>query len=182
MVCGQASLQKAQGPGVCKLPKPPASRALCQAKRAPRAAFPTTLKGETVPDSLPATPKSPPTRRVPPRGAKSLQLCLTSCDPMDCSLPGSSARGILQARILEWVSTGNGSPALGLPGPSVGDRQGPRRQLTPCIQPHSGSIPGSGRFLEKRMATHSNILAWRIPWTEKSGGLQSTGLQRVGQD
>ena len=32
----QASLQKAQGPGVCKLPKPPASRALCQAKRAPR--------------------------------------------------------------------------------------------------------------------------------------------------
>ena len=37
----QASLQKAQGPGVCKLPKPPASRALCQAKRAPRAAFPT---------------------------------------------------------------------------------------------------------------------------------------------
>ena len=46
----------------------------------------------------------------------------------------------------------------------------------------SGSIPGSGRSLEKRMATHSNILAWRIPWTEKSGGLQSTGLQRVGQD
>ena len=35
----QASLQKAQGPGVCKLPKPPASRALCQAKRAPRAAL-----------------------------------------------------------------------------------------------------------------------------------------------
>ena len=36
----QASLQKAQGPGVCKLSKPPASRTLCQAKRAPRAAFP----------------------------------------------------------------------------------------------------------------------------------------------
>ena len=35
-------LQKAQGPGVCKLPKPPASRALCQAKRAPRAAFPSS--------------------------------------------------------------------------------------------------------------------------------------------
>ena len=33
-------MHKAQGPGVCKLPKPPASRALCQAKRAPRAAFP----------------------------------------------------------------------------------------------------------------------------------------------
>ena len=36
--------------------------------------------------------------------AKSLQSCLTLCDPMDCSLPGSSARGILQARILEWVA------------------------------------------------------------------------------
>ena len=41
MMYSQASLQKAQGPGVCKLPKPPSSRALCQAKRAPRAAFPS---------------------------------------------------------------------------------------------------------------------------------------------
>ena len=36
--------------------------------------------------------------------------------------------------------------------------------------------------LEKEMATHSYILAWRIPWMEEPGGLQSTGLQRVGQD
>ena len=36
--------------------------------------------------------------------------------------------------------------------------------------------------LEKEMATHSSILAWRIPWTEEPGGLQSMGLQRVGQD
>ena len=34
--------------------------------------------------------------------------------------------------------------------------------------------------LEKGMATHSSILAWRIPWTEKPVGLQSTGSQRVG--
>ena len=33
-------------------------------------------------------------------------------------------------------------------------------------------------ILEKGMATYSSILAWRIPWTEESGGLQSTGLQR----
>ena len=33
--------------------------------------------------------------------------------------------------------------------------------------------------LEKEMATHSSILAWRIPWMEEPGGLQSTGLQRV---
>ena len=42
-----------------------------------------------------------------------------------------------------------------------------------------GSTPGSGRSLEKGMATHSSILAWRIPWTEELGGLQSMGLQRV---
>ena len=34
--------------------------------------------------------------------------------------------------------------------------------------------------LEKGMASHSSILAWRIPWTEEPGGLQSMGLQRVG--
>ena len=36
--------------------------------------------------------------------------------------------------------------------------------------------------LEKGMATHSSILAWRTPWTEEPGRLQSTGLQRVGHD
>ena len=36
--------------------------------------------------------------------------------------------------------------------------------------------------LEESMATHSSILAWKIPWTEESGGLQSMGLQRVGRD
>ena len=36
--------------------------------------------------------------------------------------------------------------------------------------------------LEKEMATHSSILAWRIPWTEEPGGLQSMGLQRVGHN
>ena len=40
-------------------------------------------------------------------------------------------------------------------------------------------IPGKGRPLEKGMTTHSSILAWRIPWTEGPGGLQSMGLQRV---
>ena len=36
--------------------------------------------------------------------------------------------------------------------------------------------------LEKGMATHSSILAWRIPWTEEPDGLQSMGSQRVGHD
>ena len=41
---------------------------------------------------------------------------------------------------------------------------------------------GRGDPLEKEMATHSSILAWRIPWTEEPGRLQSTGSQRVGHD
>ena len=45
-----------------------------------------------------------------------------------------------------------------------------------------GSIPGLGKPLEEGMATHSRILAWRIPWTEEPGGLQSMGSQRVGHD
>ena len=41
-----------------------------------------------------------------------------------------------------------------------------------------GSIPGSGRSPAEEMATHSSILAWKIPWTEEPGGLQSKGLQK----
>ena len=48
--------------------------------------------------------------------AKLLQLCLTLCDPMDCSLPGSSVHGILQARILEWVPC---PPPGHLPDPGI---------------------------------------------------------------
>ena len=39
---------------------------------------------------------------------------------------------------------------------------------------------GKEDLLEEEMTTHSRILAWRIPWTEEPGGLQSMGLQRVG--
>ena len=41
----------------------------------------------------------------------------------------------------------------------------------------SGSIPGLEDPLEKETASHSIILAWKIPWTEEPGGLQSMGLQ-----
>ena len=40
--------------------------------------------------------------------------------------------------------------------------------------------PGDG--VEKAMATHSSTLAWKIPWKEEPGGLQSMGLLRVGHD
>ena len=45
-----------------------------------------------------------------------------------------------------------------------------------------GSIPGWGRSVEEGMATHSSFLAWRSPWTEEPGWLQSIGLQGVGHD
>ena len=46
----------------------------------------------------------------------------------------------------------------------------------------ANSISESGRSLEEEMATHSSILAWRIPWREEPGRLQSMGLQRVRRD
>jgi len=44
-----------------------------------------------------------------------------------------------------------------------------------------GSL-GQDHPLEKGMATHSSILAWKIPWTEEPGGLQSMGSHRIGHD
>ena len=46
----------------------------------------------------------------------------------------------------------------------------------------SGLIPGGKDPLKEGMTTHSSILAWRIPWTEEPGRLQSIGSQRVGHD
>ena len=52
----------------------------------------------------------------------------------------------------------------------------------PALQETQVRSLGQEDPLEKGMATHSSILAWRTPWTEESGGLQSLGLQRVGHD
>ena len=46
----------------------------------------------------------------------------------------------------------------------------------------SGSILSQENPLEKEIATHSNTLAWKIPWTKEPGRLQSTELQRIGDD
>ena len=47
---------------------------------------------------------------------------------------------------------------------------------------HEGSVSGLGRSPGRGMATHSSILAWRLPWKEEPGELQSMGLQKVGHD
>ena len=66
-------------------------------------------------------------------------------------------------------------PALSFPG-------GSEIKASACNAGDLGLTPGQEDPLEKEMATHSSILAWKIPWTEESGGLQSTGSQRVGHD
>jgi len=52
----------------------------------------------------------------------------------------------------------------------------------PAMQETQVQTLGQKDPLEEGMATHSSILAWKIPWTEEPGGLQSMGLQRVGHD
>ena len=57
-----------------------------------------------------------------------------------------------------------------------------RLKCLPAMQETWVRSLGQEDLLEKEMATHSSIFAWRIPWTEEPGGLQSMGLQRVGHD
>ena len=115
---------------------------------------------------------------------------------MGCRPPGSSVHGILQE---EYWS--------GLSCPPTGDLPDPGTEPISLLSPASvagffttsanlasqvkklpanagdvrdtGSISGSGRSLEKDMATYSSILSWRIPWTEEPGRLQPIGSQRV---
>ena len=56
---------------------------------------------------------------------------------------------------------------------------GKKKKNLPVNVGDTGSIPGWEDLLEKGMATHSSILAWRIPWTEEPGGPQSLGLQEL---
>ena len=57
-----------------------------------------------------------------------------------------------------------------------------REKHLPAMQETWVRSLGREELLEKEMATHSSILAWRIPWREEPGRLQSTGSQRVGYD
>ena len=57
-----------------------------------------------------------------------------------------------------------------------------RLKCLPAMQETWVQSLGWEDLLEKEMATRSSTLAWRTPWTEEPGGLQSTGSQRVGHD
>ena len=87
------------------------------------------------------------------------QSCPTLYDPMDCSQPGSSVHGILQARILEWIVIPFSREST---------------QELNWVLLHCRT--------EKAMAPHSSTVAWKIPWVEEPGWLQSMGSRRVGHD
>ena len=64
----------------------------------------------------------------------------------------------------------------------VMDKEAQRLKHLPPMRETWVQSMGREDPLEKEMATHSSILAWRIPWTEEPGRLQSTGSQRVGHN
>ena len=123
--------------------------------------------------------------------AQLLQSCPTLCSPMDCSLLGSNVHGIL----LEWVSMpsckGSSWPRDRIHISSIADGFFTAEPLgkpkingldLPAMQEAWVWSLGREDPLEKEMASHPKILAWRIPWTKEPGGLQSMESQRVGHD
>ena len=105
--------------------------------------------------------------------------------PRSCDLPpspGHPCEGVLCSLIIKQLDLlyfcSDLPSSMGFPGGSVVKNCLPMQE-TEEIQFRS---LGGGDPLEKEMATHSSILAWRIPWTEEPGGSQSMGLHRVRHD
>ena len=120
------------------------------------------------------------------------QSCPTLCDRMDCSLPGSSVHGLLQAGMLEWVSVSycrgsswpGGWTCASCIGRRILDHQCHHASVTEKYNPKVTGVRSLSREgpPKEEMSTHSSILAWSIPWTEEPGKLQSIRSQRVERD
>ena len=126
------------------------------------------------------------------------QLCPALRDPMDFSLPGSSVHGIFRVRILEWGAIAFSSTAQGTYQYSVLPYMGKESEkermyiyiyiyiLASLVAQMVKNLPAVQETwvgkIPWRRAWHSSVLAWRIPWTEEPGGLQSMGSERVGHD
>ena len=109
------------------------------------------------------------------------QSCLTLCEPMGYSPPGASIHGILQARVLEWGAIAfytHSRECFVSCASFVSQRV---KNLPEMWETWVSSLDWEVP-LEKATATHSSILAWKIPWTEEPGGLQSMGSQKVGHN
>ena len=84
--------------------------------------------------------------------------------------------------LLQWIFPIQGSNPC-LISPALAGRFVLASLVAQIVKPpakETGLIPGLRTSLGEGMATHSSILAWRIPWREEPGGLQSVGLHRVG--
>ena len=100
------------------------------------------------------------------------------CKAMDWSFPGSSVHGIFQARIQSGLPF---APPGDLPNPHLLNWQvGLGSNESACNMGDPGLVPGRDDALETGMAAHSSVLAWRMPWTEEPGKLQSIALQGMG--
>ena len=114
--------------------------------------------------------------------AKSLQLCPTLCDPIDGSPLGSPVPGILQTRTLEWGAITFSDYCLENPMDGGAWWASVRGVAKSRTQLSNFTLTFHFHALEKEMATHSSVLAWRIPGMGEPGGLPSMGLHRVGHD
>ena len=91
---------------------------------------------------------------------------------MDCSPPGSSVHGIFQARVLEWGAIAFSNIYM----------HASHFLKVSLVAQMVKNLPSEWEPLEKAMATHSSTLAWKSPWMEEPGRLQSMGSLRVGYD
>ena len=96
-------------------------------------------------------------------------------NPRDGGAWRAAISGVAQSRTRLTRLSSSSSTCKGFPGSSVGKE-------STCNAVNPGSIPGWGRFPGGDMATHSSILAWKIPRTEEPGRLPSMGLPRVEHD
>ena len=110
-------------------------------------------------------------------GSPLQRSCLEN--PRDRGAWWAAVYGVAQSRTrlkrLSSSSIHKDESITGFPGGSV-------VKNLPVHAREVGLIPGSGRSPGEGNGNHSSILAWKIPWTEKPGGLQSMGSKRVGHD
>ena len=94
------------------------------------------------------------------------------------TLPGKTELSQANLPVVFLLLSEDAGLELGLPSGARGEESACQRKR--CKR--WGLIPGSGRSSGEGMATHSSILAWRIPWMEEPSGLQSMGSQRDRHD
>ena len=127
-----------------------------------------------------------------PEGARGLMLCAgLGARPVHCG-SGTLDRASVYQPVRSLCPGGQSSVACAMPGcchpqfreEPLGSTSPPEAwgQAAPSVQRLFPNCPRLQCVVEKRMATHSSFLAWRIRWTEEPGGPQSMGSRRVGHD